>query len=132
MTVLSRYMGEPVDLDTIWNALDELCQTEAYALSASIKADPEVVRRKEPISLGSFDRNLSLLRRITQDLCSLPDGSLLPVTYVTEQEQEMDLLQLAFRYYPGMTFLKAYGVQSSCTSGWAMPFPSRSPSAPCM
>ncbi len=112
MTVLSRYMGEPVDLDTIWNALDELCQTEAYALSASIKADPEVVRRKEPISLGSFDRNLSLLRRITQDLCSLPDGSMLPVAYVTEQEKEMDLLQLAFRYYPGMTFLKAYGAQA--------------------
>ena len=112
MTVLSRYMGEPVDLDTIWNALDELCQTEAYALSAAIKADPEVVRRKEPISLGSFDRNLSLLRRITQDLCSLPDESMLPVTYVTEQEKEMDLLQLAFRYYPGMTFLKAYGAQA--------------------
>ena len=37
---------------------------------------------------------------------------MLPVTYVAEQEKEMDLLQLAFRYYPGMTFLKAYGAQA--------------------
>ena len=110
--VLSRYMGEPVDPDRVLYALDELTQTEAYALNASIKADPEVVRKKEPVSLSDFTKNMSLLRRITQELCPLPDGTVLPIPNGTESEQEMDLLQLAFRYYLGMAYLKAYGAKA--------------------
>ena len=111
--VLSRYMGETIDPDTVLNALEELAQTEAYALNTAIQADPEVVRKKEPISLESFSRNLSLLREITQDLCPLPNGTTLPIPNGLESEREMDLLQLAFRYYPGMAYLRAYGAQAS-------------------
>ena len=102
--------------------------TDLYSLTAMLyvcltgrKLTPLQMTGNSPLSLDPAEfpflkdcpeTVLSLLRRITQDLCSLPDGSLLPVTYVTEQEKEMDLLQLAFRYYPGMTFLKAYGAQA--------------------
>ncbi len=116
--VLSGYMGETIEPNTVLNALEELAQTEAYALNTAIQADPEVVRKKEPISLGSFTRNLSLLREIAQELCPLPNGDKLPIPNGKESEREMDLLQLAFRYYPGMAYLKAYGAQSPEEQRW--------------
>ena len=112
-TVLSRYMGETVDPWDMLSALEALAQTEAFALYTATQADPEVVRKKEPISLGGFTENLSLLRSITQEMCPLPDGSSLPMSVGRGSEQDMDLLQLAFRYYPGMTFLRSYAAHSS-------------------
>ena len=112
-TVLSRYMGEPVDPRDMLNALEELAQTEAYAIYTATQADPEAVRKKEPISLGSFSKNLSLLRNITQELCPLPDGSLLSIPSGSDADKDKDLLQLAFRYYPGITFLKTYSAHAS-------------------
>ena len=112
-TVLSRYMGETVDPREALIALEELAQTEAYAVAAALRADPEVVRKKEKISLGGFTRNLSFLRDFTLALCPLPDGSSLSIPCGNESDREMDLLQLAFHYYPGMAFLKIYAERSS-------------------
>ena len=111
--VLVRYMGEPVVPQDVFNALEALAQTEAYAIAAALNADPEVARRKEPISFGSFAENMAFLRKVTETLCPLPDGSALAVPYGGDAEQEMELPELAFRYYPGMAFLKAYASQET-------------------
>lgn len=113
LTVLSRYMGEPVIPRTLLIDLESLAQTEAYAIDIALKADPEAGRKKEPISLGSFARNMSFLREIASELCPLPEGYALPIPYPSVAEEEMDLLELAFRMYPGMAYLKAYADHSA-------------------
>lgn len=110
--VLSRYMGESVDPNTILSYLEDLAQTEAYALYTALQADPEAARKKEPISCGSFTRDLSRLRDITQRHFPIPDGIALSIPYGTEADRERDLLQLAFRFYPGMEYLKLYADQT--------------------
>ena len=112
-TVLDRYMGERVVPRTLFTALEELAQTEAYAINTALKADPEAGRKKEPISFGSFAENMAFLCKVAEELCPLPDDSRLIVPKVTEAEAQMDLLELAFRWYPGMAYLKAYADRSS-------------------
>ncbi len=109
---LDRYMGEPIVPRTVFDALEELAQTEAYAIATALQADPEAVRRKEPISFGSYTQNISFLRRITDDLCPLPDGSVLPIPLERGEAEGMDLLSLAFHTYPGMAFLSIYASRS--------------------
>ena len=106
--VLSRYMGEPVDPQAMLSFLEDLAQTESYALYTALQADPEVDRKKEPISYGGFTRDLSFLRNVTQSHYPVPDGALLSIPFGTEADRERDLLQLAFRYYPGLAYLKLY------------------------
>ena len=113
LTVLSRYMGETVLPHVVLDELESLAQTEAYAINTALNADPEAGRKKERISMGSFTRNMALLRDITSDLCPLPDGYALPVLYPTAAEENMDLLELAFRKYPGMAYLKVYAAHTS-------------------
>ena len=112
-TVVSRYMGETIVPRTVLSELESLAQTEAYAINTALKADPEAGRKKEPISLGSFTRNMSFLREITMQLCPIPDGSALSIPYPTAEEENMDLLELAFHKYPGMAYLKAYAAHAS-------------------
>ncbi len=107
-TVLERYMGEPVSQQDAYNALEALMQTEAYALAAALTVDPEAARKKEPISLGSYDQNMAFLIKVTQELCPLPDKGDLPIPPRTETTGKMDLLELAFRLYPGMAYLEVY------------------------
>ena len=106
--VLARFMGESADPQNMMNALEDLAQTEAYALYTAMQADPEVVRKKEPISFGGFTRNLSFLRNVTQSHYPLPNGIVLTIPYGDEADREKDLMQLAFRYYPGLMYLKQY------------------------
>ncbi len=113
LTVLSRYMGEPVSPNSVFEALEELAQTEAYALSAALQADPEAGRKKERLSLGSYAQNMAFLCQITRELYALPDGFVLPVPAEHAEQGSMDLLELAFHQYPGMAFLKAYAAQAS-------------------
>lgn len=110
--VLSRYMGESVNPQTIFTYLEDLAQTEAYALYAALQADPEAARKKEPISYGSFTMDLSRLRDITQSHFPMPDGLAIPILYGTDADRDRDLLQLAFQYYPGLYYLKLYGDQT--------------------
>ena len=111
-TVLERYMGEAVVPRALFDSLEELAQTEAYAIASALQADPEAVRKKEHISFGSFAQNVSFLCRVTEELCPLPDGSALPVPHETEAMGEMDLMELAFHLYPGMAFFKLYASRS--------------------
>lgn len=112
-TALSRYMGEPVVPLTALQALEDLVQTEAYAIATALQADPEAARKKEPISFGSYGANMAFLCRITRELCPLPDGSDLPVPAETELSRDMSLLELAFRYYPGMALLTTYAARET-------------------
>lgn len=112
-TVLDRYMGEPVSPQTVFNAMEALMETEAYALGAALMMDPEAVRKKEPISYGNYAEDIAFLIRVTQELCPLPDGSDLPVPPETEAARDMDLLELGFRLYPGMAYLNAYASHGS-------------------
>ena len=110
-TVLERFMGEPMMPLTVFHALEELMETEAYAINAAMRADPEAARKKEAISFGSFDQNIRFLIEITQELCPLSDGARLPMLLAGEGGEEMSLMELAFHYYPGMAFLKAYAAR---------------------
>ena len=112
-TILERYMGEPIVPRTVFNALEELAQTEAYAIATALQADPEAARKKEPISFGSFAQNISFLCKVTEALCPLPDGSALPTLHETEAAGTMDLMKLAFYQYPGMAYLKLYASRTS-------------------
>lgn len=112
-TVLERYMGEPILPRKVLDALEELAQTEAYALATALQADPEAARKKEPISFGGYAQNMSFLCRVTQALCPLPDGSALPIPHGDEASEAMDVLELAFQMYPGMAFLRLYASRSS-------------------
>lgn len=118
---LSRYMGETVVPADVFDALEALMETEAIALNAALKADPEAGRKKEPISLGSFEENIAFLIDVSKDLCPLPDGAVLPVPTKAEDEEDMDLLFLAYRYYPGLGYLEAYaaGVREEQRPRWA-------------
>ena len=106
--VLSRYMGEPVVPLEVFQVLEALLQTEAYALAAALQMDPEAPRKKEPISLGSYEQNMAFLTRVAQELCPLPDGGQLVFPPKNRSTEKMDLLELAFRVYPGMAWFKAY------------------------
>ncbi len=112
-TVLSRYMGEPVVPQDIFVALDRLVETEAYALAAALTTDPEVARKKETISYGSYEQDMAFLRKIAETLCPLPDGAELPDPSYMGSTEDMDLLELAFRRYPGMAFLNLFAAHSS-------------------
>ncbi len=112
MTVLERYMGEPLLPRTVLTALEDLAQTEAYAIQAALTADPEAGRKKEPISFGSFAQNITFLAETTKVLCPLPDGADLPIPHETAEEAGMELFELAFRQYPGMSYLKAYAAHA--------------------
>lgn len=111
--VLGRYMGEDVSLQDVFKTIEALMETEAYALGAALMMDPEAARKKEPISFGSYAENVAFLMRVTKELCPLPDGSDLSIPPETEATDEMDLLELAFRLYPGMAYLNAYSVQGT-------------------
>ena len=111
--VLERFMGEPFVPLTVFNALEELAQTEAYAIATAMNADPEVVRRKEPISFGSLVQNISFLLKVTEDLGIMARGSQLPMSLGRDDAAEMDLLELAFHFCPGMAFLKAYAARET-------------------
>ncbi len=113
LIVLGRYMGEPVVPMTVFQAMEDLAQTEAYALNAALRADPEAARKKAPISFGTFEENIAFLRRVTEDLGLLSDGSALPMPLKREGAEDMSLMELAFHYYPGMAFLNAYAAQES-------------------
>lgn len=121
LRVLSRYMGEAVTPADVFDALEVLMETEAIALNAALKADPEAGRKKELISLGSFEENMAFLIRVSKDLCPLQEGAALPVPPKTEDEADLDLLTLAYRYYPGLGYLKAYsvGVSEEQRPRWA-------------
>lgn len=110
-TVLERYMGEPIVPLDVFQAMEGLLGTEAYAINAALRADPEAARKKEPISLGSFEQNMGFLIRVTEELCPLPDGSDMPLPAVSAGREDMSLTELAFHYYPGMAYLKAYAAQ---------------------
>lgn len=107
--VLERFMGEPIVPLTVFHALEDLLETEAYAINAALRMDPEAARKKEPISFGSFEQNLEFLRKVTEDLCPLP-GLTMPM--VSAEKEDMSLMELAFHYYPGMAFLKTYAAQT--------------------
>lgn len=111
-SVLARYMGEPIRVDEVFAALEAAAETDAIALSAALQADPEVARKKHPISFGSFDQDMAFLTTFTQTLCPLPDGAALPALYVQEGEGALDLLQMAERFYPGRAFLQAYAAHA--------------------
>ncbi len=111
-SVLSRYMGEDFVPNEAFSALEELVQTEAYALNTALQADPEAARKKAPISLGDYTRNVSFLRKITHEFCSMP-GISLPIPFYYDADEEMDLLELAYRHYPGKAFARAYAAQTS-------------------
>ena len=121
LAALGRYMGESVAPRDLFDALEDLTQTEAYAVGTALKADPEAARKKEPISFGSYAQNMDFLCRVTEELCPLPDGSSLPQPVVREGAEDMDLMTLAFHYYPGMAFLNAYAAHSAETqqARWA-------------
>ena len=108
VTVLNRYIGEPVSLDDLFEAMEALAQTEAFALYTALQGDPEAGRKKDPISLGDYAQNMAFLLQVTQALCPLPDGAVLPLPTASDAEKGMDLLELAFRFYPGLAFLQAY------------------------
>ena len=111
--VIDRYVGESVLPRTLLSDMEALAETEAYAIHAALQADPEAARKKEAISLGSFAENIAFLCRVTEELCPLPDGSALPIPRENEAAGETDLLALAFRYYPGMEYLKLYAAKTS-------------------
>ena len=112
VSVLTRYMGEPIRVDDVFSALEAAAETDAIALSAALQADPEAARKKHPISFGSFAQDMAFLISATQALCPLPDGAALPALYVQEGEGELDLLQLAERFYPGRAFLQVYAAHA--------------------
>jgi hypothetical protein len=113
ITVLSRCMGEPVDHSDVFSSLEQLLQTEAYAISAALQADPEAARKKIPISMGDLSQNLSFLRKVANDLCPLPDGSSIPLTGGWKADEKKDLFELAYSYCPGMQYLKLYAAHAS-------------------
>lgn len=110
-TALERFMGESIVPLTLFHALEELMETEAYAINAALRADPEAARKKEAISLGSFQQNIRFLIEITQEICPLPDGARLPMLTAYEGGEDMSIMELAFHYYPGMAFLRAYAAR---------------------
>ena len=112
-TVLERYMGEPISPQEVFNALDALIQTEAYALAAALSSDPEAARKKEPISFGSYEQNMAFLAKMTRELYLLPENTQLSVPPESGSTAGMDLMELAFRYYPGMAYLKIFADQAS-------------------
>ena len=111
--VLDQYMGETVSVQDAYSSLDALMQTEAYALAAALTVDPEAARKKEPISLGSYEQNIAFLIKVTGELCPPPHGHDLPTLPETEATGKMELPELAFRLYPGMAYLKAYAAQGT-------------------
>ena len=112
VSVLARYMGEPIRVDDVFAALEAAAETDAIALSAALQSDPEAARKKHPISFGSLEQDMAFLVNATQTLCPLPDGAALPALYVQEGEGELDLLQLAEHFYPGRTFLQIYAAHA--------------------
>ena len=108
-TVLERFMGEPIVPLTVLHALEDLLETEAYAINAALRMDPEAARKKEPVSFGSFEQNLEFLRKVTEDICPIPG---LTMPKVSADREDMSLMELAFHYYPGMAFLRAYAAQA--------------------
>ncbi len=113
-SVLTRYMGESIRVDDVFVALEAAAETDAIALSAALQADPEAARKKHPISFGSLERDMAFLTAFTQTLCPLPDGAaLLYALYEQKGQGDMDLLQLAERFYPGRAFLQAYAAHAS-------------------
>lgn len=114
--ILSRKMGETFYPRSAITALEELAQTEAYALSASLQADPEAGRRKTPISNEGYGENITFLYSVTNELCPLPDGSTLPFPAAMMPEEQMDLLELAYRQYPGLAFLDVYAAHAPTES----------------
>lgn len=112
MAVIAGYMGEPVEADDIFRALEELMQTEAYAISAALQMDPEAARKKEPIFFGGFAKNMAFLCQITGELCPLPDDAMLPMPREYEGDGNLNLFQLAYRFYPGRAFLKVYAAHA--------------------
>ena len=112
-TVLARYMGEPVIPQDVFAALELLMQAEAYALGAALTADPEAARKKEPITYGSFEQNMTFLCQVARDLCAMPDNIELPIPPQSKSFEKMELPELAFRLYPGMAFLKIYAAQET-------------------
>lgn len=113
ITVLGRFMGEQVKPDAVFAALEELAETEAYAIQAALQADPEAGRKKVSISYGSFDQNMSFLRTVAGDICPLADESALLVPYHMGSGEKMELLEMAFRYCPGLVYLQAYAAQTT-------------------
>ncbi len=114
VSVLARYMGEPIRVDDVFAALEAAAETDAIALSAALQADPEAARKKHPISFGSLERDMAFLTAFTQTLYPLPDGAaLLYALYEQKGQGDMDLLQLAERFYPGRAFLQAYAAHAS-------------------
>ena len=110
--VLDRYMGESILPRTMLANLEELAQTEAYAISAALEADPEAARKKEPLSFGSFTQNMAFLHKVTETLCPLPDGTDLPILPERAAGTDKELFELAFWTYPGMAYLKAYAAHA--------------------
>ena len=110
-TVLDRFMGETVVPLDVFRALEELLETEAIAINAALKADPEAARKREPISFGSFEEDMRFLIKVTEDLCPLSDGSSLPMPMESYGRDDMSLMELAFHCYPGMAYLKTYAAQ---------------------
>ena len=111
VSVLTRYMGEPIRADDMFTTLEAAAETDAIALSAALQSDPEVARKKHLISFGSFERDMAFLTTFTQTLCPLPDGA--PLLYVVQEgEGALDLLQLAERFYPGRAFLQVYAAHA--------------------
>ena len=110
-TVLDRFMGETVVPLDVFRALEELLETEAIAINAALKADPEAARKRELISFGSFEEDMRFLIKVTEDLCPLSDGSSLPMPMESYGREDMSLMELAFHCYPGMAYLKTYAAQ---------------------
>lgn len=113
VSAMSFYMGEPFRPDDAYEVLEELIQTEAYALQTALTADPEAARKKPPISLGSAEEDLSFLLGIAQTLCPLPGEAQPPLPGRTDAAAGMDLFELAYRYYPGLAYWEAYARQTS-------------------
>lgn len=112
LTVLSRYMGGPVTPRTVFDGLDILMETEAYAINTALEADPEASRKREPISFGSVEENAVFLDRVAQDLYALPQDLSVPMPQGSMDATDMDLLELAFRYCPGIAFLQEYATRN--------------------
>ncbi len=109
LEVLTRFIGEKATPRSIYTALEELTQTEAYALAAALNADPEAGRKREAITRGSYEENMAFLAGVTRELYDLDGGFVLPIPYMDAAAEGMELAELGYRLYPGLAFLKAYG-----------------------
>ena len=108
MDVLCRYMGETVKPDPVFAALEGLAETGAYGIKAALQGDPEAGRKKVPISYGDFSENISFLRSVTLEICPALNEYELPTPYHVASDKDMDLMEMAFRYYPGLSYLRIY------------------------